>query len=95
MFVNLIDTFPAFAVSELFENFNWPPGSAASESEPLLAAGVELVGVDAARVLEELGAPLLVLLLLEPPHAATATASAIALSAMAGNLDTEHLLSMD
>jgi hypothetical protein len=24
MFVNLIVTFPALAVSELFENFNWP-----------------------------------------------------------------------
>jgi hypothetical protein len=97
MFVNAIVTFPALAVSELLVNFSWPPGSAASESEPPLAtgAGEALVGVDATGVLDEAGGLLLLvlLLLLEPPHAARVSATAIALSAP-GNLDTGRLQSI-
>jgi hypothetical protein len=90
MFVKSIVTFPALALSELFVNFNWPPGSAASESEPLLAAGAgaDPVVVDAAGVLGEDGALLLLplLLLLELPQAARLSATAATLNA-AGNLD--------
>ena len=93
MFVKSIVTFPALALSELFVNFNWPLGSAASESEPLLAAGAgaDPVVVDAAGVLGEDGALLLLpllplLLLLELPQAARLSATAATLSA-AGNLD--------
>ena len=94
VFVNSIVTFPALALSELFVNFNWPPVSAASESEPLLAAGAgaEPVVVDAAGVLGEDGALLLLLLLLETPQAARLSAKAITLCAT-GNLDKERLLS--
>jgi hypothetical protein len=93
IFVKSIVTFPAFAISELFVNFNCPPGSAASESEPLPAtgAGADPVVVDAAGVLGEDGALLLLpllplLLLLELPQAARLSATAATLSA-AGNLD--------
>lgn len=90
IFVKSIVTFPVLALSELFVNFNWPPGSAASESEPLLAAGAgaDPVVVDAAGVLGEDGALLLLLLLLllELPQAARLSATAATLSA-AGNLD--------
>jgi hypothetical protein len=83
IFVKSIVAFPAFAISELFVNFNCPPGSAASESEPLPAAGAgaDPLVVDAAGVLGEDGALLLLLLLLELPQAARLSAT--------GSLDKE------
>ena len=100
MFVKMIVTFPAFAVSELFVNFNAPLGSAASDSDPLAAGTDPVVADDEAldagddEAEAELAVLLLLLLLLELPHAATPSASATALSAATGYLDKEDLLSL-
>src|SRR5271157_3190249 len=88
MFVKLIVTFPAFAVSELSVNFSCPLGSAASVSVVLPAAAADVDGADEDAELE------LLLELLELPHAATASAITMALSGMAEYLDTARLLSL-
>ena len=94
MFANLTVTLPAVAVSDVLVNFNAPLGSAASDSdEPVLAGGAAVVGleeegVEAADAVDKD----VELVLLEPPHAATPSASAMALIVMAGSLDTRRLL---
>jgi hypothetical protein len=100
--VNLIVTLPAVAVSDDFTNFKPPLGSAACASALPPAAGAlvaaELVDGEEAEVVgllevelwaaAEVLLALLVLLLLDPPHAARPRTSAVALSATAGNLIT-------
>jgi hypothetical protein len=94
MLVNLIATFPAFALNDVGVNFSCPLGSAARGSAlPEAAAGAaeELeddaeLEVDAgAEADEELG----LLVLFDPPHAATATITAAEVSKTTGSFDTE------
>jgi len=94
--VNAIVTVPAFAVSDAFVNFSAPLGSAACVSELLGAPLGALALVAADDVVELAGAlevalddcVLLVLLLLDPPHAARPSARAAVVTRSAGSLCT-------
>src|ERR1700733_6720851 len=103
LFVKLIVTVPALAVSVLLVNFNAPEGSAAID-KALLAPAAALDGVDDdvdAGVLDvvdelaavELAAALLVLLLLllEPPHALTPSVRAATASRSRSVVGTGHI----
>ena len=98
--VNAIVTLPALALSVVLVNIKRPLGSAASVSNPPPAAlGVLAVaGADAgaddevAGALEEADDAVL-LLLLDPPHAARLSASATQLRATVESLGTSELLS--
>jgi hypothetical protein len=86
--VNVIVTLPAFAVSEGFTNFKLPLGSAACVSALAPPAGVLLAAELVEEEVELAGAEVLLLLLLDPPHAARPRTSAVMLSARDGNLVT-------
>jgi hypothetical protein len=102
LFVKLIVTVPAFAVSDDFVNFSAPDGSAAIESELIALLDDDVAGV--LDVADELAAVLLagglvallvllvlLLLLLEPPQALTPSTSAAAASASLDVLSTSHI----
>lgn len=102
LLVKLIVTVPAFAVSVLLVNFNAPDGSAATEIVLLAALGapedaaVEVAGaLDAvdvlAAVLLAALAGVLLLLLLEPPHALRPSAIAATASVRLDVFLTSHI----
>jgi hypothetical protein len=95
MLVNLISTFPALALNDLDVYFSCPLGSAAKGSTvPEAAAGaaeeldadVELELDAAAGADEELA----LLVLFEPPHAASATITTAEVSKRAKVFDTRN-----
>jgi hypothetical protein len=96
----LIVTFPAFAVREEFVNFSAPLGSAAcvrvlppdagAADDADDAADVEVAGLLEAELAGADDVPLL-LLLLDPPHAASPSASEAAATAMTGSLCTVRI----
>jgi hypothetical protein len=94
MLVNLIATFPAFALNDVGVNFSCPLGSAARGSTlPEAAAGAAEELEDDAELEVDAGAEadeeLELLVLFDPPHAATATITAAEASKTTGSFDTE------
>jgi len=91
-FVNLIVTFPAFAVNDVLVNPNWPLGSAASDCELLpcpVAALADVVAVAAEDVADALDVDAPAVPLLVPPHPPSAAASPTVTSTTAGNFNIQ------
>jgi hypothetical protein len=95
--VKSIVTLPAFALSEVLSNFSCPLGSAATASEDPPAGAAAVLDVAAlvdVEVLVAAGADAVLLLLeLEPPHAARPRAAAATHNTTAGNLSIRDISS--